>query len=51
LKLINEITNTIDKKEKKEKLNFLYQQLSQLQLSISGNAVNKFIIDWVAEKK
>ena len=49
LKTINEIVNTIDKKERKEKLTFFYSQISQFQLSISGNAINKFIVDWVKE--
>ncbi len=50
LKLINEVANTIDKKERKEKMTSLYNQLSQMQLSTSGNAVNKFIIDWIKSK-
>jgi len=50
LKQINDIANTIDKKERKSKFATLYQQLSQMQLSIAGNAVNKFIINWVKEK-
>ena len=50
LKLIIEIVNTIEKKERKEKMTSLYNQLAQMQLSISGNAVNKFVIDWTKEK-
>lgn len=50
LKQINDIANTIDKKERKTKFTSLYQQLSQMQLTISGNAINKFIIDWVKSK-
>jgi len=50
LKLMNEVVNTINKKEKKEKLQQLYNQLSQMQLSISGNAVNSFVINWLNEK-
>jgi hypothetical protein len=50
LKQMNDIANTIDKKEKKIKFAFLHQQLSQMQLTISGNAINKFIIDWVKSK-
>jgi hypothetical protein len=50
LKQMNDIANTIDKKERKTKFTFLHQQLSQMQLAISGNAVNKFIIDWVKSK-
>ena len=50
LKLMNEVVNTINKKEKKEKLTLFYNQLSQMQLSISGNAVNSFVINWLKEK-
>ena len=50
LKQMNDIVNTIDKKERKLKFAYLHQQLSQMQLTISGNAVNKFIIDWVKSK-
>ena len=51
LKQLNDVVNTINKKEKKEKLKSLHQQLSQVELSTSGNAVNKFIIDWLNSKK
>ncbi len=50
IKQINDIANTINKKERKEKFKILHHQLLQMELSTSGNAVNKFIIDWVKEK-
>ncbi len=50
LKQMNDIANTLDKKEIKTKFASLHQQLSQMPLTISGNAVNKFIIDWVKSK-
>lgn len=51
LKSITEIADTIDKKNRRDKIISLYNQLVQMPLSISGNAVNKFIINWVDEKK
>lgn len=50
IKLMNDIVDTADKKERKTKLTLLSQQLSQMPLSISGNAVNQFIVNWVKAK-
>lgn len=51
LKSIVEIVDTNDKKNRKDRITTLHNQLIQMQLSISGNAVNKFILNWIDEKK
>lgn len=50
IKNMNEAVNTIDKKERKEKLLLLYHQISQIQLTVSGNAISTFILNWLKEK-
>jgi|GEM_PF-2962501 len=39
-----------NQKEKKEAFEKLHQQLSQMLLSVSGNAMNRFILNWLKEK-
>ena len=50
LKSMNDIVNTMNKKDRVIKLTKLHAQLSQMPLSISGNAVNIFVINWIKAK-
>ncbi|MFY8090176.1 MAG: hypothetical protein ACOVMI_02895 [Chitinophagaceae bacterium] len=50
LKHINEAVNEPDKKKQNQILHSLFNQLNKCTLSISGNAVNKFILNWLANK-
>lgn len=50
LKMINEASSINNKKYQKQILVNLHQQLSLFNLSITGNAINQFVINWIKEK-
>ncbi|MBN8665509.1 MAG: hypothetical protein J0L83_13080 [Chitinophagales bacterium] len=47
VKSLNEIAHQPDKGTRKSKMQTLYQQLSEMPIHISGNAVNPFILNWI----
>lgn len=50
VKVITSIACIKNQKEKKEAFEELHQQLNQMLISISGNAMNRFILNWLKEK-
>jgi len=50
LKEMTALSNVVNRKEAKERFAALHTQLASFPLSVSGNAVNQFIVNWVRGK-